>query len=151
MAEALLLTEDLKEAILHRESEPVSITVERGAIRRFAEAIGDDNPLWTDEAYARRTRYGGITAPPTFLRSISRTILLVPELEPLAHVLDGGSEWHYWKPIRPGDTITAVTQFVNVSQRTLSIGPAVFLVAEVTYTNQSNQVVAKQRSTLIRY
>jgi acyl dehydratase len=151
MAHGLVLTDALKQAILARQTEPVTLAVERGAIRRFAEAIGDPNPLWTDEAQARRTRYGGVVAPPTFLRSAARPILPVPELDSLTRVLDGGSEWRYYEPVRPGDIITSVTRVVNLSQRNLSIGPAVFLVAETTYTNQSQQVVATQRSTLIRY
>ncbi|WP_018639829.1 FAS1-like dehydratase domain-containing protein [Parafrankia elaeagni] len=39
----------------------------RLAILRFAEGIGDDNPLWTDAAYAAGTRHGGIVAPPSFI------------------------------------------------------------------------------------
>ena len=32
-----------------------------------AYAIGDDNPLWLDPAYASNTRYGCTIAPPSFL------------------------------------------------------------------------------------
>lgn len=39
----------------------------RLAILRFAEGIGDDNPLWTDEQYAAAGPYGGIIAPPSFI------------------------------------------------------------------------------------
>jgi acyl dehydratase len=39
----------------------------RLAILRFAEGIGDDNPLWTDEQYAAAGPYGGIVAPPSFI------------------------------------------------------------------------------------
>src|SRR5690349_14896865 len=39
----------------------------RLAILRFAEGIGDDNPLWTDAEYAASTRFGGIVAPPSFI------------------------------------------------------------------------------------
>ena len=38
-------------------------------IRHFAHAIGDDNPLFTDEDYAASTRWGCPVAPPTFLFS----------------------------------------------------------------------------------
>jgi acyl dehydratase len=55
------------------------------------------------------------------------------------------------EPIRPGDTITAFTRIANLSQRNLSVGAAVFLIAETTYTNQLGQVVATQRATGIRY
>ena len=151
MTEGPVLSDEMRQAMVGRESEPVSIVVERGAIRRFAEAIDDPNPLWTDEAVARRSRYGGIIAPPTFLRSIPRAAPSMPELEPLKRTLDGGSEWRYEEPVRVGDTITAVTRVANVNQRRLSIGPAVFVSAETTYTNQLGQTVAAQRSTMIRY
>lgn len=39
----------------------------RMSILRFAEGIGDDNPLWTDETYAANTPAGGIIAPPSFI------------------------------------------------------------------------------------
>jgi acyl dehydratase len=37
----------------------------RMAILKFAHGIGDANPLWTNEAYARKSPYGGIIAPPS--------------------------------------------------------------------------------------
>lgn len=151
MAEAFLLTEELKQAILSRKGQPSTHVVEQGAIRRFAEAIEDANPLWIDEMGARQSRYGGIVAPPTFLRSCSAAIPTVPELDDLSRVLDGGSEWEYFQSVRPGDHITTISQFTNLSQRTLSVGIAVFAVMETTYTNQLDQIVAKQRSTLIKY
>lgn len=39
----------------------------RLAILRFAEGIGDDNPLWTDEAYAATSRHRQLVAPPSFI------------------------------------------------------------------------------------
>ncbi len=36
-------------------------------IRRFGDVIGDYNPLWRDEEYAKESRFGMITAPPTFI------------------------------------------------------------------------------------
>lgn len=50
-------------------SEPVWNVVERGAVRKFAEAIGDPHPLFVDEAVAKESRYGGLIAPPTFPRT----------------------------------------------------------------------------------
>lgn len=35
-------------------------------IRHYADGIGDTNPLWRSEEYAKNTRYGGIIAPPGF-------------------------------------------------------------------------------------
>lgn len=39
----------------------------RLSILRFAEGIGDDNPLWTDEAYASDSPHGTLIAPPSFI------------------------------------------------------------------------------------
>jgi acyl dehydratase len=39
----------------------------RLAILRFAEGIGDDNPLWTDGDYAKKFGPGHIIAPPSFI------------------------------------------------------------------------------------
>jgi acyl dehydratase len=39
----------------------------RLAIIRFAEGIGDDNPLWTDPDYAARSPHGTLLAPPSFI------------------------------------------------------------------------------------
>lgn len=39
----------------------------RTAILRFCEGIGDDNPLWTDAAYAEKTQFGTLVAPPSFI------------------------------------------------------------------------------------
>jgi len=38
--------------------EPWVSEATRDAIRHYAHGIGDDNPLWCDEAYARGTRWG---------------------------------------------------------------------------------------------
>lgn len=39
----------------------------RLAIMRFCEGIGDDNPLWTDAAYAAKGPHGTLIAPPSFV------------------------------------------------------------------------------------
>jgi acyl dehydratase len=39
----------------------------RLAILRFAEGIGDGNPLWTDSDYAAGSSHGGLVAPPSFI------------------------------------------------------------------------------------
>ena len=43
--------------------------VEAGHILMFARAIGDENPVYTDEEAARKTEAGGIIAPPTFVQA----------------------------------------------------------------------------------
>ena len=133
------------------QSEARLVEVERGAIRRFAEAIGDPNPLFNDEASARKTRLGGMVAPPTFCRSLGAAI---PEIKiNMAEFrgLDGGSEWEYLEPIRPGDRISVVSKIADIRESAGRLGPMVFITVETSYTNQFNQLCALQRSTVIRY
>src|SRR5712691_5991857 len=40
--------------------------IEAGHVMLFARAIGDDNPIYADAAYAQTTEPGSIIAPPTF-------------------------------------------------------------------------------------
>lgn len=43
--------------------------VEAGSIMLFARSVGDENPIYHDEEYAKSTEPGTIIAPPTFVQS----------------------------------------------------------------------------------
>ncbi len=134
-----------------KTSEPRTYEVERGAIRRFAEAIEDRNSLFNSERDARHTRFGGMIAPPTFCRSMGSPIPDIRLDMPTARGLDGGSDWEYLVPIRPGDRITVQSKLVDLREAAGRLGPMVFTVVETTYTNQHGEVCVVQRSTGIRY
>ena len=145
------LSEEMRQKAVGIESEPVVLEVEKGHIRRFAEAVGDPNPLWNDEAVARKSRYGGLIAPPTFLRSVRYDRPQLPYDTPFTRILDGGSEWEYLQPIRVGDRITTVARIADVSERAGRLGAMLFTILEISYTNQFGELVATQRSTGMRY
>ena len=46
--------------------------VEAGHIMMFARSVGDKNPIYSDEEYAKTTEAGGIIAPPTFVQASSQ-------------------------------------------------------------------------------
>ncbi len=52
MADDSVITDEMKAAD-GVESEPSVYEIERSSIRRWAEAIGDTNPLYRDEEYAK--------------------------------------------------------------------------------------------------
>ena len=144
------VTEEVKKQI-GMESESRTAEIERGAIRRFAEAVGDSNPVFNDEAAARHTPFGGMIAPPTFCRSISAAIPDIKLNMPQFRGLDGGSEWEYFEPIRAGDRITVVSKVADLRESAGKLGPMVFITIETSYTNQFGQLCAVQRATGIRY
>jgi len=136
-----------------KTGEARTYEIERGAIRRFAEAIGDPNPIFNDEHEAHHSRFGTMIAPPTFCRSLGSPIPSV-QLKGLGDSfrgLDGGSDWEYLHPIRPGDRITVQSRLADLREAQGRLGPMVFIVMETTYTNQFGELCVTQRSTAIRY
>jgi acyl dehydratase len=150
MSEASVITQEMKD-VIGVESDPVAYDIEKGAILKFAQAIEDSNPIFNDEAAARRTRYGGIIAPPTFLRSAIPAPPKVPLRSPHSANLDGGSEWEYFEPVRPGDRITVTNKVANLYEREGRLGNMLFVVRETRYVNQFGTTVALQRTTSISY
>lgn len=147
--EESVITAEMKEAI-GVESEPITHDVEKGAIIKFAQAIGDDNPLFNDEQAARKSRYGGMIAPPTFMRSLISNS--PPSFKsPYSAALDGGSEWEYFEPVRPGDRITVTTKLADLFERPGRLGNMLFAIRETAYVNQFGATTAIQRTTGISY
>ncbi len=147
-----VVTDEVRKQI-GKTGEARTYEVERGHIRRFAEAIGDPNPLFNDEAQARRTRFGGMIAPPTFYRSMGSPIPQVelPALGGSFRGLDGGSEWQYFEPIHPGDRITVQSKLLDLRESEGRLGPMVFITIETSYTHHVGKLCATQRSTALRY
>lgn len=124
-----------------KATSPITYDVEKGHVKRFAEAIGDDNAQWR-----------GVTVPPTFTRAF------IPSDEdesqprdPNERVLDAGSEYEYFKPIKPGDQITVVSTIADVFKKEGRLGTMTFQVKEVSFTNQNGELVATRRDTGIFY
>ena len=126
-----------------------SRVIEAGAIRRFVEALGDPNPLYTDPEYARGTRWGGVIAPPTFLCTIPAP-LNMPDLGFGRINLNGGTSYDWYRPVRPGDVITAQATLESVRGTQSSSGPLLIMVRKIRYTDQDGRVVAEGRGTGIR-
>lgn len=133
------------------ESAPVTYEISRWDIARFACAIGDDNPLYTDEVAARRSGFGTPIAPPTFLRSLLPGPSPKEFPEPFAHILDGGSRYKFFEPVRVGDRITVTRSLKDLFVKSGRLGEMLFKVRETRYVNQLGQLVATQETTTITY
>ena len=131
--------------------------VEKGSIRRYADAVGDDNPLYNDEEHARKSRYGCIIAPPGFFGWAKKTISSSEGLVGLigamieagyAGILDGGMAYDFYLPVRVGDTLVVSPKVADI---TLKEGKTKMMILrfEASYTNQNGDLVAKSYQTLI--
>src|SRR5262249_17119046 len=129
-----------------KEFDRYTYNVTKDEIVEFAQSIGESNPLYTDEAYARATPYGGIIAPPTFW-VVFRSNARLPDLKLNygKRGFDGGKECVFLAPIRAGDTITGVDRIAQVYEKTGRSGSMIFIVRESELTNQRGEKVAGVR------
>lgn len=136
--------------------------VEKGAIRRYAEAVGNSNPLYFDVEYARRTRHGGIIAPPGFFgrpvkSASSPTGLpqLVGDLRAVLaevgypRILDGGMSYEFFLPVRADDTLVVSPTVKDITHKEGKSGKMMMCSLETTYVNQNGDTVAKAHQTFI--
>lgn len=124
-------------SVIGSESEPVVYEVERGALRKFADAIGDPNP-----AYQR-----GDIAPPTYPTTFRIKVPGV-DLDP-KRILHGGEEYEYMRPIRAGDRLTVVRRVTDTFEKQGSIGHMTFYVVEGEGVDAEGELVFRSRSTII--
>jgi acyl dehydratase len=161
MAAESLIPAEARAMIGQRLDPPSSGEVLDKETRRYAYAVGDENPLYFDADYARAAGYEGTIAPPLFFEVPLREAVSLADLRtdgiaksrqapiPLKvdRVMAGGQEVELFKPVYPGDTLTAETRLVDITEKTGRSGPFVLIVRETTYTNQHGEVVVKSRST----
>lgn len=176
MAETYLTAE--VKALIGMQGEPQTCwePVERSEIRRFAQAIMDDDPIFWNEAHAKTTRYGTVVAPPLFplfahrrtpgspdpladaatdpdfdgFAGLMTTGLPPVHLPQLPRLLNGGNEVELYQLPKLGDYLTARSKYVDIYEKTGRSGTMVFIVIETRYTNQDEALLMISRVTLIR-
>ena len=104
----------------------ITFPIEATHILMFARAIGDENPVYHDAEKARDTEVGGIIAPPTFTAAVAQ---FNPDASrprpgekwfgsgkgptgiegkaPSAGGLNAEQHFEYFRPVRPGEVLTA--------------------------------------------
>jgi acyl dehydratase len=129
-----------------------SAEVEKGRLKFFAKAIGETNPIYTDEAAALEAGYPSLPAPPTFPMALDMDapedlpVLDVLNID-ISKILHGSQEFEYFAPICAGDRITITSRIADMFDK--KGGALEFVVSVSTYTNQNGQLVAKATSTLV--
>ena len=127
----------LSRDLIGRESEVVLFEVERGAIRKFAEAVQDQTPECLR----------GEVAPPTFPTTFRMTI---PGLTfDLARVLHGAQEYRYERPLRAGDRVRCRLRVADIYQRKGRLGEMTFLILALEGRDESGTAVFTGTTTAI--
>lgn len=125
-------------------------------IRRWVMAMDNPNPLHWDEEFARASRYGGIIAPQSIAVALDYGHGAAPACVgriPGSHLIFGGEEWwFYGTPVRPGDKLFQDRRFHDYKVADTSFaGPTMFSRGDTVHRNQHGALVARERSTAIRY
>ena len=138
----------LKSLVGYEREFSDSQPIEEGMIKRFAEAIEDDNPLYHDREFAQKSPFGGIIAPPTFVFEWNHHEALTDVNLP-GPLIRAGNEYEFIQPLRPSDIITSKSKISDVYEKQGRSGTMIFIICESTYTNQRGELLGIQRSSFI--
>jgi acyl dehydratase len=141
----------LNYALKGKEYGEISFVVEAEHVRQFAEAIGEDRPLFRDPEAARADGYPGQVAPLTFVTRMqimaSGQVVLDPDLGlNYAMVVHGEQEYEWHRPVMVGDELTALPRISDMYAR----GPNEYLIIEAEVKDsRSGEVMVISRTTLL--
>jgi hypothetical protein len=138
------------------DSSPIREPIANNDIRRWVHAMHYPNLLHYDPDYAAASRWGKLVAPQSFPIAVDDGHGAVPACVGRianSHLLFGGDEWWFYEPrVFAGDKIfNERIPFDYVVKETKFAGPTCFQRGDNFYRNQQGELLAKQRSTSIRY
>lgn len=156
-----LLTDALRARIGETATYTAPEPIGRAAIRYFALAVGDDNPLYTDAEFARAHGYRDVIAPPTWLAETNQYMTGRPDADgylghswhlevPDSRLVRGGNAYTFGRPAHPDDVVTATWRIADMTERTTSSGAAMLIVtSEAEYTGDDGDLLLRNTETLI--
>ena len=128
------------------------VEVEKGRVRFFAKAIGETNPIFTDEQAARVAGHPSLPIPPTFLFTLEREHshrfdyleMLGADLH---QVLHGEQSFVYHKVVHAGDTVTFEPRIADIYDK--KGGVLEFVALETAVKDKHGAPVAELRSLIV--
>lgn len=156
-----LLTPQLRAMVGREVSYTAPEELGRASLRYFALAVGDANPLYTDDAYAREHGYPGVIAPPTLICETNQYAGVPREPDgyaghswhlevPGTQLIRGGNSYVFHRPVLPADVVTATWRITDMKERTSSRGQEMLIVTSVAeFTSASGEPLVTNTETLI--
>lgn len=122
--------------------------MERGAVKKFAEAIGDLHPIYVDEETGKNSRFGTNIAPPTFPRVFDYGVIEGLHL-PNKGLIHGEQSFHYKRPLLVGEDIFCYSEVTGYSEKSGTQGKMGFLLLQSFGEDPSGQIIFTSKSTVI--
>lgn len=125
--------------------------VSRELIRRFAQAVGDDNPAYVDVDAAKALGHSDVIAPPTFLTVLGfRYANSGPMVDPAlgldySLVVHGEQRFVHHRPARAGDMLSVTTTIVDIRD----VGRNELMTTKTAVTAHGGEPVADLYSTIV--
>ncbi|MCX4095828.1 MaoC family dehydratase N-terminal domain-containing protein [Nocardia sp. alder85J] len=143
----------LDRAILDVHPDPIDVDVERGRIRQFAIAIGEDDPIYLDRDAALAAGHPDVPAPPTFLFGLELENSdvfgdLAAHGVDLSQVLHGEQRFRYHAEVYAGDRVQFRSSYVDVYSK--SGGALDFLVRRTIVTRDGDTVAELESVSVIK-
>lgn len=155
MGNGSIITDELRK-LIGTTVDPVILRVEEGAIQRYAQAIGDSNPMFNDVGYAKKSKHGRLLSPPGFFGwPIKGEIGIFKLIQALMNagappmLLDGGAEFDFFEPIGAGDILSAGAKIASMSEKESKSGRMLITTVEIPVLNQNGDVALIGRMTFI--
>jgi uncharacterized OB-fold protein/acyl dehydratase len=143
--------------------------VNEAMIRHWCEAMGDQNPVYTDDDAARASVHRGLVAPPTMMqawilpgmsmarprdpsgdRQLALHALLTEAGYPSVVATDCVQE--YRRYLRPGDRVVARTVIESISeQKSTALGIGYFVDTRTTFRDQHGEEVGWMTFRVLKF
>ena len=131
---------------------PYESEVGKEKIREYAQAVGEDNPVYYDREEARAAGFRDIPAPPMFavvyaMGSVGPGIV-DPEVGiNFAMMVHGGQEFAWSDLVYAGDMITTTASVKDISERD---GRTFFVFETVSVNQDGGEVVRGTWTNIVR-
>ena len=131
---------------------PYEYEVGREKIREFAQAVGEDNPVYFDREAARAAGFRDVPAPPMFAVVYSAGSVGPAVLDPevginFAMMVHGAQEFRWGEPVCAGDTVTTSTEVKDIRE---SAGMAFYVFESTSHNEDGQEVVRGTWTNIVR-
>ncbi|HQY07489.1 MAG: MaoC family dehydratase N-terminal domain-containing protein [Leptothrix sp. (in: Bacteria)] len=131
---------------------PFTVDVERGRLRFFAQATGQTDPVYRDDAAARAAGHPGLPVPPTYLFCLEMdgpNPAAIRELLGLDYrrLLHGEQGFSFHRLAFAGDRLTFRQRIEDIYDK--KGGALEFIVRCTEVTNQRGEPVAELRTVTV--